>query len=165
MIEPMTGLATIAPAFIAMAHQIVWCSAATVDPEGRPRSRVLHPIWEWDGEQLRGWIATDPASAKRSHLDAHPYLSCNYWTASQDTCTAECTIEWKHDDATRTAVWDRFAHGPAPVGYDPGIIPGWQTPQSERFGVLELTPWRLRVLPGSVMMTGGAVGKLLTWRR
>ena len=32
--------------FIATAHRIVWCGVATVDRRGRPRSRILHPIWE-----------------------------------------------------------------------------------------------------------------------
>ena len=48
----MDDLAHVAPAFIEMAHRIVWCSAATVDTHGRPRSRILHPIWQWDGQQL-----------------------------------------------------------------------------------------------------------------
>jgi len=34
-------LIDVAPAFVRMAHEIVWCSAATVDRSGRPRSRVL----------------------------------------------------------------------------------------------------------------------------
>ena len=32
-------------------------------------------------------------------------------------------MEWYTDDETRKAVWDKFANGPEPVGYDPGIIP------------------------------------------
>ena len=56
----MTTLNEIAPSFVEMAHRIVWCSAATVDAKGRPRSRVLHPIWQWDGAELSGWIATGP---------------------------------------------------------------------------------------------------------
>ena len=42
----------VAPAFREMAHSIVWASASTVDWQGRPRSRDLHPIWEWDGTRL-----------------------------------------------------------------------------------------------------------------
>ena len=53
----MTSLDRIAPAFIEMAHQIVWASVATVDTDGKPRSRILHPFWEWDGTDLIGWIA------------------------------------------------------------------------------------------------------------
>jgi hypothetical protein len=51
---------TPAPAFVEMDHQIVWCSVATVDRAGRPRSRVLHPIWVWSEEALTGWVATMP---------------------------------------------------------------------------------------------------------
>lgn len=47
----MADLATIAPAFVDMAHTIVGANVATVDPDGRPRSRVLHPLWTWDGER------------------------------------------------------------------------------------------------------------------
>ena len=45
-------LGTVAPAFVEMAHRIVWASVATVDRQGRPRSRILHPIWQWDGTEL-----------------------------------------------------------------------------------------------------------------
>ena len=33
----MNNLTEIGPAFVEMAHRIVWCSAATVDARGRPR--------------------------------------------------------------------------------------------------------------------------------
>jgi hypothetical protein len=157
----MPDLDVVAPAFITMAHRIVWCSAATIDTEGRPRTRVLHPIWHWDGESLTGWIATNPTSVKRQHLDRHPYLSCNYWAPSHDTCLAECDVRWKLDDETRAAVWQRFERAPEPVGYDPSIVPGWESPSSLSFGVLELRPWRLRVMAGSLMTTGR--GDLLSW--
>ena len=56
----MADLRTVAPAFVEMAHEIVWASVATVGSDGRPRSRVLHPYWEFDGNNLVGWIATGP---------------------------------------------------------------------------------------------------------
>ncbi len=157
----MDDLAVVAPAFVEMAHQIVWCSAATIDPSGRPRSRILHPVWDWDGQVLKGIIATGPNSAKRAHLDAHPLVSLSYWQPNHDTCSAECTTEWRLDDASREAGWDRIKHAPAPVGYDPAIIPGWDSPTSPNFGILEVVPWRLRVMPGTVMMRGE--GSVLTW--
>jgi len=159
----MNEMQTVGPAFLAMAHQIVWCSAATVDAGGRPRARVLHPIWEWDGSALTGWIATGPTPIKRAHLEAHPYLSCNYWSPTQDTCVAECEAEWCFDLPTRERIWDLFANGPEPVGYDPSIIPGWENPASDTFAVLKLDPWRLRVMPGSVLMSGE--GEVLVWQR
>src|SRR5690606_24693458 len=86
----VTDLAATAPAFVAMAHRIVWATVATVDEAGRPRSRILHPMWEWDGESLVGWIATGPTPVKRAHLDHSPYVSVTYWAPDHDTATAEC---------------------------------------------------------------------------
>ncbi len=159
----MHELAQVAPAFIEMAHRIVWAGVATVDAHGRPRSRVLHPIWQWDGARLVGWIATSPTPTKRAHLDAHPYMSINYWTPSHDTCAAECRAALLMDDETRVMVWNLFADGPAPVGYDPGIVPPWRNgPTSDGFAAIRLEPWRLRVFPGSVLMGQG--GEVLAWR-
>jgi hypothetical protein len=93
-----------APAFVEMAHRIVWCSAATVDLHGRSRSRILHPLWQWDGHDLVGWIATSPTATKRAHLKASPYISLNYWSPSQDTCVAECRVSWALDDETRKRI-------------------------------------------------------------
>ncbi|ULE34186.1 pyridoxamine 5'-phosphate oxidase family protein [Mycobacterium sp. IDR2000157661] len=158
----MTSLEQIAPAFVEMAHSIVWASVATVDPNGRPRSRILHPIWEWDGTDLFGWIATVPTRLKRSHLAAHPEVSVSYWTTSHDTCSAECLVEWYLDVETREMVWDKFTDAPEPVGYDPRIIPMWSDgPTSDQFAVLRLAPYRMRVMPGTVMTKGK--GAPLTW--
>jgi hypothetical protein len=146
-----------------MAHRIVWASVATVGPDERPRSRVLHPIWEWDGTSLTGWIATGPTPIKRQHLEHSPFVSCNYWAADHDTCLAACRAEWYLDDETRTEVWNKFVNAPAPVGYDPSIIPVWDSPTSPAFAALRLEPWHLRVMPGQVLLTGGAEGETLTW--
>ncbi|MGF1470202.1 MAG: pyridoxamine 5'-phosphate oxidase family protein [Rubrobacteraceae bacterium] len=158
----MNDLTETAPAFVEMAHRIVWCSAATVDTRGRPRSRILHPIWQWDGDQLVGWVGTGPTPVKRAHVDATPYMSLSYWAPTHDTCVADCRVSWAFDDETRTMVWDLFAGAPEPVGYDPTIIPGWDSPVSEAFAALRLEPWRLRVFPGSLVMGQG--GEILDWR-
>ena len=158
----MSTLDTAAPAFVEMAHRIVWATVATVSPAGRPSSRILHPIWEWDGTALTGWIATSPTSPKAAHLEATPQVSVTYWTTDHDTCTADCAAVWETSDAERTAGWARFATGPAPVGSDPSIIPSWESPASPSFGILRLEPSRLRIMPGSLMMRG--VGELQTWR-
>ena len=158
----MSDLHQISASFIEMAHRIVWCSAATVDRQGRPRSRVLHPLWHWDGRALSGVIATSPTATKRAHLAASPNISLNYWAPIQDTCLAECRARLVFDDETRIRVWNAFKDAPAPVGYDPAIIPPWSGgPTSDAFAVLSLEPWRLRVMPGTMMLGGG--GELLTW--
>lgn len=159
----MHALSEVAPAFVQMAHRIVWCSVATVSSDGSPRTRVLHPVWEFDGERLTGWIATSPGSPKATDLAHEPRVSLTYWSPDHDTCTAECTTAWEHGADQRAAGWRRFAGAPAPVGYEPSIIPGWTSPESESFGILRLEPFRLRVMPGSLMMAG--VGELLRWKK
>ena len=159
----MDPFAETADAFVSMAHTIVWCTVATVDRSGRPRTRILHPIWEATDDGLVGWIATRPTALKRAHIAAHPHVSCSYWAPSHDTCLAECDASWANDDETRARVWDLFLHGPEPVGYDPTIVPGWTGPLVDAFGVLRLVPWRLRVFPGTLLLGQG--GTLRSWAR
>ena len=154
-------LQDIAPKFVDMAHSIVWATVATTDSKGRPRSRVLHPIWQWDGEQLVGWVATGPTPTKRAHLETSPYASANYWRPDQDTCVAECRASWAFDDETRTWLWNLFKETPEPLGYDPAIIPVWEGPTSPAFAALRLDPWRLRVMPKEVL---GGQGQPLVWQ-
>lgn len=155
-------LEAVAPAFVEMAHRIVWATVATVDTAGRPATRILHPVWEWDGAKLTGWIATSPLSLKAKHLAAGPSMSLTYWTPNHDTCTANCTVAWELSDGDREAGWNRFVDAPAPVGYDPKIVPGWDTPHSPAFGILRVEPTWLRVMDGSRMLAGE--GRLLYWK-
>ena len=159
----MDSLAEVAPAFVEMAHRIVWATVATVDLSSVPTTRILHPVWEWDGTELRGWIATSPRSPKARHLERTPTVSLTYWDPTHDTCSATCRTSWESTPEERQAGWDRFLHAPPPVGYDPSIVPQWTSPEAEEFGILRLEPDALRVMPGSLMLTGQ--GQLLTWRR
>ena len=158
-----SDLATVAPAFVEMAHRIVWASAATVDANDRPRTRILHPLWSWDDEAraLTGWIATGPTPVKKAHLDRRPHLSLSYWSPSHDTCTADCAVSWHFDLETRRRLWEDYRSAPAPVGYDPSIVPGWDSPEADGFAALRLDPYRLRVFPGTVLLRGE--GEVLTW--
>jgi hypothetical protein len=158
----MAALADVAPAFVEMAHRIVWASAATVDSKGRPRQRILHPIWLWDGDKLEGWIATGPTPVKRADLERSANMSLNYWAPGHDTCTADCRTQWAFDDETRTMVWNLFKDGPQPVGYDPSIVPVWTSPTADTFAALHLEPYRLRVFPGTALLGQG--GDVLGWR-
>ncbi len=130
--------------FVAIAHRVVWCSVATVDRRGRPRSRVLHPVWERTADGLVGWVGTRATPLKRAHLATTPYVSCSYWDPRQDIAVAECAAAWVPDEAGRRAAWERFLEAPEPVRFDfSAIFP--DGPGSEAFAVLRLEPWRLRV--------------------
>lgn len=157
----VNSLAETAPAFLDMAHQIVWASVTTVSPQGTPRSRILHPLWVWDGTSLVGWIGTGKTPVKAAHLAANPNVAVSYWAPNHDTCEAVCRAEWVEDPDTRTWLWDAFKSAPGPLGFDPAMIPAWESPTSDAFMALRLTPSHLRVFPGTVLLTGA--GAVLNW--
>jgi hypothetical protein len=131
----------IAAEFHERANRIVYCSVATVDGQGRPRSRILHPIWEGNV----GWITTNPASFKSRHLARNPYVSLTYVDFVKPAY-ADCHAAWVTDPAEKQHVWDLCLRTPPPVGFDPGNIynpvDGSTTDRIE-FGVLKLTPYRI----------------------
>ena len=148
-------------AFVDIAHRIVWCTVATVDRRGRPRSRILHPYWEQTEDGLVGWITTRPTALKLAHLAHSPHLSCSYWDATQDTAIAECDAEWVHDLATGEHAWELFRAAPEPLGHDPYSI--WPDgPSDPDAGVLRLEPWRLRVATMETLLGRAPV---LRWDR
>ena len=145
-----------------MAHRVVWATVSTVDRQGRPRSRILHPYWIWDGEELVGWIATGPTHSNGRTPSAHRLSRSTIGRRNKTPARPSVAATWGFDDETRRWVWQLFKHGPEPVGYDPAIVPAWKDgPTSAAFAVLRLDPWRLRVLPGTAMLGGG--GEVLTW--
>ncbi len=163
----VVGLDEVAPAFLEMANRMVYCTLATVDRRGRPRSRIVHTWWEWDGASLVGWAGSIVTPMKRAHLQHTPYVSCSYWDGVEiyDTCTAECQAELLLDDESRREGWERFRSVPPPLGYDPAIIPAWKDgPTSPAWDVLRMEPWHLRVFPGEFAHSGGTKGRILTWQ-
>lgn len=129
------NFADIEAEFIERVEKMVWCSAATIDTQGRPRSRVLHPIWQ--GQV--GWIGTGAQSFKSRHLAANPYMSLAYVTNIHQPVYADCHAEWIIDRDTCQYVWDLFLNTPEPIGYDPAATFG----SLENFNVIKLTPWRI----------------------
>ena len=140
--------------FINIAHRIVWCSLATVDRRGRPRSRLVHPIWERTDDGLVGWLTSRPTPLRRAHLAATPFVSCSYWDPAHDVAVAECAAAWVEDLATKRHAWAVFRDAPAPAGYDPATIwPGG--PEDPGAAVIRLDPWRLRAAGAQTLAAGG----------
>jgi general stress protein 26 len=126
--------------FIERVHRVVWCNMATVDRQGRPRSRIMHTIWEG----ATGWTATRRSSYKNRHLADNPYGSLAYIGDTTRPVYADCHAVWADDLATKQHVWNLFASTPKPVGYDPAPI--FIAADHPSFGVLRLTPWRIAVV-------------------
>lgn len=125
--------------FVQRAHAMVWCNGATIDERGRPRSRVLHPIWQ---AQI-GWITTGRGTAKLRHIVANGWLSLAYVADPMRPVYAECRAVWRDDPAAKRHVWELFVQAPEPLGFDPAL--SWGSVDSPGFGVLELTPWRVEL--------------------
>jgi general stress protein 26 len=137
--------------FNARVKRIVWCTVATVDRKGRPRTRILHPIWEG----ITGWIATGRHTLKTKHLEKNPYVSCSYWDQQHQQIYVDATAEWVDDPAEKLRIWNLYKSTPPPLGYDPQMI--WQPgPDDPTYGLLKLTPWRIELYGLNSVMTGAA---------
>jgi general stress protein 26 len=128
--------------FTRRVHSVVWCSVATVDARGRPRSRILHPIWEGP----TGWILTHRRSHKSRHIERNPYVSLAYVDVSDimRPVYADCAAGWVDDPAQKRRIWDMFTAAPPPLGYDPTSTFG--SPDLDTTGLLRLTPWRIAMV-------------------
>jgi general stress protein 26 len=144
----VTSFEELAADFDARVRRIVWCTFATVDRRGRPRSRILHPYWEGP----IGWILTGRNTLKTRHLAANPWVSCAYWDPQHERVHAECRAEWVDDVAEKRRIWELFRAAAPPYGYDP--IAFWpKGPEDADTGLLRLEPWRIELWlspPGGV---------------
>ncbi len=150
----VASFAELADGFNDRVNRIVWCSVTTTDRRGRPRSRILHPVWEGS----TGWIATGRHSHKAKHLAGNPYVSLTYLDLppgnplGQQQVYAECKAEWEDGPAEKRRLWDFIKNAPPPAGYDPALF--FQTVENPEFGMLRLTPWRIELSALGDMMTG-----------
>jgi general stress protein 26 len=135
----VTSFDEIKDEFAERVQRIVWCTVATIDRQGRPRSRILHPIWEG----TTGWIATGRQSFKAKHLAENPFVSLGYWDVQRGIAYVECKAAWEDSTQQKRRIWELYKDTPPPYGYDPGMI--WPGPDDASFGLLKLTPWRIEL--------------------
>jgi general stress protein 26 len=135
--------------FASRVSRIVWCTVATIDRKDRPRSRILHPIWEG----RTGWIATARNSHKSAHIRHNPHVSLTYWDERQEQVYADCRAEWIDEAGEKERIWNLYKDTPAPVGYDLALF--WKDgPADPEYGLLKLTPWRIEISSLGDMMQG-----------
>ena len=150
--------------FLRITAATVFCVATTVDSRGRPRGRVLHPIFVVrDGRPL-GWALTGRTPLKTRHLAANPHVSCAYWTPAHDTVFADCVATWVEDEAEKQDVFELFLTTPLPLGWGPQGMAGygaerWHHPL---YAPLRLEPWRVQVMRGEAYPSGELTGRV--WR-
>ncbi len=135
--------------FDSYVGDIVYATMTTVDRKGRPRARVLIPVWELpdpDAGPL-GWLATFRTPVKDAHLAHNPHTTFSYWSPKQNQVAVDAVAEWTGDPATRRHVWDLYRRtSPRGAGYDLGQF--WRDPDDPELAVLRLQPWRIQVVRG-----------------
>jgi general stress protein 26 len=143
-----TDFARVRPQFEAYVGDIVYATMTTVDRRGRPRARVLIPVWEEvDGRPL-GWLATYPTPVKEAHLAGNPHTTFSYWSPKQNQVAIDTVARWVEDPAARRRVWDLYARtSPRGAGYDLGRF--WTSPDDPELRVLRMEPYRVQVVRGA----------------
>ncbi len=135
----VTDFAAIETEFLRRVNSVVWCSAATIATNNRPRSRILHPYWEGS----TGWITTRPQSHKARHLAHNPYMSLAYVQDVARPVYVDCHAAWVQDLEDKRRIWETLRNTPPPMGFDPGTM--FISADDPGFGLLRLTPWRIEV--------------------
>ena len=145
----VASFADIEQDFNKRVSTIVWCLMTTVDSKGRPRSRVIHPVWEG----ATGYCLTGPESFKAKQLAKNPNASFGYWSVEHGLVIADCVTSWEPGSAEKQRIWDLFKNTPAPYGYDPSMF--FQGGAADHgFGVLTLKPWRIELHGLQELMAG-----------
>lgn len=142
--------------FHAVVSKIIWPSMTTIDRRGRPRTRIVHPVW--DG--ATGYVVTARGALKVKHLEQQsPYVALCYVDLEGINPAAhqvyvECKAELIDEVEEKKRIWELFKSQPEPYGYDPALFfPAG--PEDAEIGILKLTPWRLEVFSLAAAMSGG----------
>ena len=153
----VSTFAEIQTEFLARVSGAIYCSMATLDRQDRPRSRMMHSIWETSGDlanSLIGWVISWPQTHKTKHLARNPYISLAYIQDKHKPVYVDCRAEWIHDTDEQWRIWALHKTTPPPLGFDPE--PHFSTIEHEHFGVLKFTPWRVEL--------GNLCGEPIVWR-
>jgi general stress protein 26 len=140
--------AELAEEFTTRINKAVWCCLSTVDSKGRPRSRIVHPVWEG----TTGWITSRRETLKAKHIANNPHVAIAYVADVAKPVYVDGTAEWIDDLAEKARVWDFLKNTPPPMGFDLGTM--FPSVDAPNFGLLKITPWRVEVatLPSSTQV-------------
>lgn len=135
----VSSFAEIEAEFTERVQRMVWCNVATIDRLDRPRSRILHPLWEG----AIGWITTRRNFHKAKHLAHNPYVSLAYIADLAKPVYVDCKTTWVDDLAQKQRIWHLCKDTPPPIGFDP--TPIYESYDHPNFAILQLIPWRIEI--------------------
>jgi hypothetical protein len=135
----VTSFAEIKAEFDLRVQTAVYGNMATIDRQRRPRSRIIHPVW--DGPI--GWVVSWPESHKAKHLKANPFVSLAYIQDKDGPLYIDAAADWISDVQEKERIWNLLKATPPPVGFDPE--PHYGTIHHRYFGLLRFTPWQIEL--------------------
>ncbi len=150
----VTQFADIQSEFIQRVQQAVYCNVATADRLNRPRSRVMHLIWEFAPAGPTGWVISWTETHKSKHLARNPAVSLAYIHDPYKPVYVDCHAAWVDDPAEKLRIWRLHQSTPAPIGFDPE--PHYGTIENPLYGLICFKPWRLEL--------ADLHGEALIWR-
>ena len=133
------GFEEIRAEFMRRVTQDVYCTLATVDRKNRPRSRIVHPIWD----DHIGWLISWPASHKAKHLAHNPAVSLAYMAEIEKPVYVDAIAEWVDERGEKERIWKLHQTLPSPLGFDPQ--PHYGSLDHPYYGLLRFTPWRIEL--------------------
>jgi len=136
----VSSFAEIEPAFTERIQRMVWCNMATIDRRDRPRSRIVHPLWEGP----TGGMTTRRNRHKAKHLAHTPVVSVAYIADVARPVYVDCKTEWIEDLDQKHHVWKLCLETAPPLGFDPAPI--YECVDHPDFAVLKLIPWRIELV-------------------
>jgi general stress protein 26 len=143
-IEHVDDFSVVAEEIDRRITSTIWCTLATTDTAGRPRTRVVHPVWEIDDGGAVGWLGTRTGTPKLTHLERTPWASLLYWDPRHQQVTVDASVTVHTDEATCERVWALMSSFPEPYGFDPA--PMWPDGATgDGFTVLRFDPVRVTI--------------------
>lgn len=144
----VTEFSEIQAEFDARVRTMIYCNLATVDRHTRPRSRIVHPVWE--GEI--GWVTSRRYAHKARHLEQNPHVSVAYVGDLVKPVYVDCVATWEDDPDEKARVWEYLKATPAPYGFDPATL--FSSLDDPKYGLLKLIPWRIELptMPTSTLI-------------
>jgi general stress protein 26 len=158
----VTDFSEIADEFHARVARMVWCNVATVDEECRPRSRIMHPIWNGATGYIGTWGTSvrsghQNPSIKLAHLRQNPHASLAYVSEPFTPVYIDCRVDILEDAAEKAQFGELARSLPEPYGYNPDDLFGG--PDNPHFVVLQLTAVRI-----ALVEFPAPPGKVHVWR-
>ena len=132
------------------SKKAIWCAVASVDAQGAPRVRIVHPTWE--GDVL--WFATATDSPKSRQIAREPRVDVQFLVSPPDFTHILCRgrAELVKDAGEKKRVWDVIDYdlsqfwpgGPDDANYLPVKVLPERVELSRMFGTVDKKVWRRR---------------------